>query len=197
MKKFFIYLAIVLVFFVGETRASALDITLSSSWDTTFQVEQEIFSGNYPVDLYPIFFDFTNNTSDLIEVTISSSGFSSYGVGLYAKPSDTFLASFWIDGNQTVSKSVWEYGAGVLDSDGLHWVPAEVGDWDVVFSLFIDGFIDGEAFHKTWTVLNFGAESLFTVKVVDVSGSPVPEPGTFLLLSLGLLGLSGFSRMKT
>ncbi len=64
------------------------------------------------------------------------------------------------------------------------------GDWRLG-SIDLSSFADDALvfFNAVWDGSAAGAESFFLVEV-DTTPPPVPEPGTLLLMSLGLLGLS-------
>ncbi len=64
------------------------------------------------------------------------------------------------------------------------------GDW-MLGSIDLSSFADDALvfFNAVWDGASAGAESFFLVDV-DAPPPPVPEPGTLLLMSLGLLGLS-------
>ncbi len=86
-----------------------------------------------------------------------------------------------------------------LFTDGGYSSGTEIifsGTYTVELSTYIGENVDIK-FAMNWGWNDWGLDSILTISNVDIAGgstSPVPEPGTVILLSTGLAGLAGLRK---
>jgi len=110
---------------------------------------------------------------------------------LTTKPGQSYLLSFWLQ--QDAPSSPGYDHVFVAAVNGVLWLgltdPGQAGSW----RKYSDSFVAV----STSTVMEFALindDSFWSLD--DVSVTPTPDPGTFLLLGSGLAGLVGFLRRK-
>lgn len=169
-------------------------------------------AGSFLGEQYEPAFSFTPASTDYLtelEMALSyGSGTNSVTVELMTDSSGpgTLLESWtvdnlanWSDGSSTILQTLTSTGGVELLSGDTYWIAVLAGGTDTFAGWNMNSTgATGTAYENTGSGWVNEEEAVTgALEVMGNSGeSPIPEPGTFVLLGSGLLGLAGALRRK-